>query len=217
MIAIVLAEDHVIVREGFRAILEAEADMRVVGEAGTGQEAVEQVVRLQPDVLVVDLMLPGLNGLEVTWQVCKQRPETQVVVLSMHDSEPYVLEALRNGAAAYVLKNSGGAELKKAVREVVAGRRYLGPPLGDRAIEAYLRKGEPLTEDPYETLTRREREVFQLTVEGHTSREVGERLHISPRTVEKHRNNLMAKLGLHSQAELIQFAAKRGLLPGLAI
>lgn len=216
MIRVVLAEDHAIVREGFRAILEAEPDIDVVGEAGTGQDAVQRVLEQSPDVLVVDLMLPGLNGLEVTWQVCKQAPSTRVVVLSMHDSEPYVLEALRNGASAYVLKNSGGAELKKAVREVVAGRRYLGPPLAERAIQAYLRKDELPQEDAYATLTRREREIFQLTVEGRTSRDIGERLHISPRTVEKHRNNLMAKLSVHSQAELIQYAAKRGLLPGIA-
>lgn len=215
MITIVLAEDHAIVREGFRAILNAEPDMQVVGEAGSGQEAVQCVQDQRPNVLIVDLMLPGLNGLEVTWHVCKHVPDTKVVVLSMHDSEPYVLEALRNGASAYVLKNSGGAELKKAVREVVDGRRYLGPPLADRAIQAYLQKDALPEADPYEALTRREREVFQLTAEGRTSREIGEQLHISPRTVEKHRNNLMAKLGLHSQAELIQYAAKRGFLPGV--
>jgi len=212
MTTIVLADDHKIVREGFAALLDAEPDLSVVGEAGNGQDAVRLVELLAPDILIVDLKLPGLNGLEVTWQVRKHSPETRVIVLSMHDSEPYVLEALRNGASAYVLKASGAAELKIAVHEVMQGRRYLAPPLTERAIEAYVREEKATLRDSYASLTRREREIFQLTAEGLTSREIGERLSISPRTVDKHRNNLMGKLDLHSQTELIQYALARNLM-----
>lgn len=214
MTTILLAEDHEIVREGFRAILDAENDMRVVGEAGDGIEALQLVDSLRPDVLVVDLMMPGLNGLEVVRRVQQQAPRTRCVVLSMHDNEAYVIEALRNGALAYILKDSGARELKNAVRSVRVGRRYLGPPLSERSIEAYLRAAteEAGLADPYGSLTNREREVFQLTAEGMTSREVAGRLSISPRTVEKHRDNLMTKLGVHNQAELIRYAVHKGVV-----
>lgn len=214
MTTIVLAEDHEIVREGFRAILDAETDFQVVGEAGDGLDAIRMAETLQPDVLVVDLMMPGLNGLEVVRRVHHEVPRTRCIVLSMHDNEAYVIEALRNGALAYILKGSGATELKKAVRAVRMGRRYLGPPLSERSIEAYLRAAteEASLSDPYVMLTNREREVFQLSAEGLTSREVADRLSISPRTVEKHRDNLMNKLGIHTQAELIRYAVKKGLV-----
>nr|NIO71757.1 response regulator [Anaerolineae bacterium] len=169
--------------------------------------------RLQPDVLVLDLMMPGLNGLEVTRQVSQRSPRTHVVILSMHPNEAYVLEALRAGAAAYVLKESTSAELVRAVREAVAGRRYLSPPLSERAIEAYMQKAESAALDPYETLTAREREVLHLVAEGHTNAEIAERLFISRRTVETHRANLMRKLGLRTQTDLISYALRQGILP----
>lgn len=214
MIRIVLAEDHAVVREGVRAILEAEADFSIVGETGDGLEAVQLVASKAPDVLIVDLMMPGLSGLEVIRQVRRHSPETRIVVLSMHDDEAYVLEALQNGASAYMLKRSRAAELKKAVREVARGRRYLGPPLSERAIETYLRalQEEAVLEDPYAFLTNREREVLHLTVAGQTSTIIGEQLSISPRTVEKHRSNLMQKLDVHNKAELVQYALSRGLI-----
>ncbi len=220
MTTIVLAEDHEIVREGFRAILQAEPDLRVVGEAGNGLEAIRLAETLQPDLLVVDLMMPGINGLEVVRRVHQQMPRTRCIVLSMHDNEAYVIEALRNGALAYILKDSGAAELKKAVRAVRMGGRYLGPPLSERSIEAYLRAAteEAALADPYVLLTNREREVFHLTAEGLSSKEVADQLSISPRTVEKHRDNLMSKLGLHTQAELIRFAVKKGFVqPSLPV
>ena len=214
MIRLVLTEDHTVVREGFRAILEAEADFSIVGETGDGLEAVQLARAQAPDVLIVDLMMPGLSGLEVIRQVRRHAPETGIVVLSMHDDEAYVLEALQSGASAYVLKRSGAAELKKAVREVAQGRRYLGPPLSERAIEIYLRalQEEAVPADPYGFLTNREREVLHLTVAGHTSTVIGRQLSISPRTVEKHRSNLMQKLGVHNKAELVQYALSRGLI-----
>ena len=212
-ITILLADDHQVVREGFRALLEAEADFRIVGEAGNGLEAVRLAEKLEPNVVVMDLMMPGLNGLEVARQI-SQRCRSRIVVLSMHSNEAYVLEALRNGASAYVLKDSSSADLVRAVREALQGRRYLSPPLSQPAIDAYIeraKKGETL--DLYETLTSREREVLQLGAEGHTTQEIAAKLFISPRTVETHRANVMHKLGLRSQTDLIRYALQRGILP----
>jgi len=213
MTTIVLADDHHVVRQGLRSLLEAEPDFSVVGEAGDGLEAAQLVERLQPDVLVLDMMMPGLNGLEVTRQVGQRSRRTHVVILSMHANEAHVLEALRAGAAAYVLKESTYAELVHAVREAVAGRRYLSPPLSERAIEAYMKKAESDALDPYEMLTAREREVLHLVVEGHTSAEIADRLFVSRRTVETHRANLMRKLGLSTHTDLIRYALQRGILP----
>lgn len=213
MTTIVLADDHHVVRQGLRALLNAEPDLSIVGEAADGLEVAHLVERVQPDVLVMDLMMPGLNGLEVTRQVSKRFPQTHVVILSMYDNEAYVLEALRNGARGYVLKGSNAADLLQAVREVAAGQLYLSAPLSQRAIEAYVQKVQPASLDQYETLTSREREVLQLAVEGNNTGEIAERLSISPRTVETHRANLMRKLSLRTQTELIRFALRRGILP----
>ena len=157
--------------------------------------------------------LPGLNGLEVARQVQQRAPKTRVVILSMHENEAYVLQALRNGAAGYVLKQSSAATLIQAVTEVSQGRRFLSPSLSDRAVEAYLQKAEPTSFDLYETLTSREREVLQLAAEGHNNPEIAERLFISCRTVETHRANLLRKLNLHSQTDLIRYALRKGILP----
>jgi DNA-binding NarL/FixJ family response regulator len=215
-VKIVLAEDHQIVRQGFRALLEAEPDFCVIGEATDGVEAVQLAERLQPDVMVVDLMMPGLSGLEVTARVGQLSPRTRVVILSAFDSEAYVVEALRNGAAGYVLKKSSATDLAHALREAVAGRRYLSPPLSERAIEAYVQyvqKVKSAALDPYETLTPRERETFHLVAEGHTSVEIANQLCISPRTVEAHRANMMRKLGLRTQTDLVRYAMRRGIIP----
>jgi len=211
MITIVLADDHHVVRQGLRALLKAEADFSVVGEAGDGLEALELVGQLKPNVLVVDVMMPGLNGLEVSRQLAKHSPNTHIVVLSMYSNEAYVLKALGNGASAYVLKDASSAV--HAVREVAAGRRYLSPPLSDRAIAAYQEKAKAAALDRHETLTTREREVLQLSAEGRTSTEIAARLGISSRTAETHRSNLMHKLGLHTQADLIRYALRRGIIP----
>lgn len=209
---IVLADDHRIVRQGLRALLAGEADFEVVGEADDGREALELVKRLSPDVLVLDLMMPGLNGLEVARQLPRQSPSVRVVVLSMYDDEGFVLEALANGVSAYVLKDSNSSDLVHAVREVAAGRRYLSPPLSDRAIEAYQQRAKVGTMDKHETLTTREREVLQLSAEGHTNSEIAARLGISTRTAETHRSRLMHKLGLHTQSDLIRYAIRRGII-----
>ncbi len=213
---VLLAEDHQIVRLGLRALLEAEPDLSIVGEADNGVDAAQLAERLQPDVMVVDLMMPGMNGLEVTRQVVQRSPQTRVVMLSAFDSESYVTEALAHGAAGYVLKRSSAADLVRAVREVVAGRRYLSPTLSERAIETYvhyIQQAKDAALDPYETLTPREREVFHLAAQGHTSAEIAARLSISPRTVETHRAHMMHKLGLRTATDLVRYAVQRGILP----
>jgi DNA-binding NarL/FixJ family response regulator len=212
-ITVVLADDHAVVRQGIRAMLEAEPGLRVIGEAGTGREAGRLVEQLRPNVLVLDLMMPELGGLEVVRQLRKRAPKTRVVVLSMHKDESYVVQALKNGAAGYVPKDSSAEELVKAVREAAADRRYLSPPLSDAAVDAYVKRGDEAIPDSYDSLSSREREVLQLAAEGRTNAEIGKRLFISPRTVEIHRANMMAKLGLHNHIELIRYALKRGILP----
>jgi DNA-binding NarL/FixJ family response regulator len=212
-LTLMLADDHRIVRQGLRVILAAEPGFELVGEAADGLEAVRLAERLQPDVLVLDLMLPGLSGLEVTHQVLRRSPRTRVVILSMHSDEAYVVEALRAGASAYVLKNSGIEELVQAIREVAAGRRYFSPPITEPALSAYVHNTKDKPPDPFHTLTAREREVMHLTAAGHSGVEIGKRLFISPRTVETHRANLMRKLGVRNQKELVRFAMQRGLLP----
>ncbi len=213
MIQIVLADDHHIVREGLRNLLQAQPDLKIIGEAEDGLEILPLIEHLQPDVLVLDIMMPGLNGLEVTRRVKRSFPKTAVVILSMHANEGYVVEALCGGAAGYVLKQATSTELANAIREVAAGRRYLSPPLSDRLIDAYLRKADVEDLDVYNTLTMREREVLQLAAEGHANNEIAVRLFISPRTVEKHRANLMSKLGVKNHKELVRYALQRGILP----
>jgi DNA-binding NarL/FixJ family response regulator len=212
MTTIVLADDHQVVRLGLRTLFDAEPDFSVIGEAADGLEAKQLVERLRPNVLIVDLMMPGINGLEVVRQVSRQYPQTRVIILSMHSDEAYVLEALRSGAAAYVLKESRAGDIIQAVREVVAGRRYLTPPLSERAIESYIRQSNETSLDSYETLTSREREVLQLVAQSYSATEIAARLSISPRTADTHRTNLMRKLGLHSQTDLIRYAIKRGII-----
>ncbi len=212
-VSIVLADDHHVVRQGLRALLEAEPHFFVKGEAGDGLTALQMVENLRPDVLVLDLMMPGLNGLEVTRQATKLSPSTKIIILSMHAGEAYVLEALRNGAYGYVLKDSGADELVEAINTVVGGRRFLSSPLSERAIDLYITKSQDLPEDPYDSLTTREREVLQLAAEGNTNVLIADLLSISPRTAETHRANMMRKLDLHNSTELIRFALQRGIIP----
>jgi DNA-binding NarL/FixJ family response regulator len=212
-LSIVLADDHPLVRLGMRTLLESEPDFSIVGEAGDGLETTRLVERLQPDVLVLDLMMPGLNGLEALRIIRQRSPRTRVVVLSMHSNNAFVAEALKNGATGYVLKGSSEEDPVHAVREAVAGRRFLSAPVTERAIEAYIEQSRAAELDPHETLTPREREVLQLAAEGKTSSEIAARLHVSHRTVENHRANLMRKLGLQNQSELVRYAVRRGLIP----
>jgi two-component system, NarL family, response regulator NreC len=212
LIDLFLADDHHIVRKGLQALLSAEADFRIVGESGDGIETLELVEKLKPNILVLDIMMGGINGLEVTRQLSKKCPQTGIVILSMHSNEGYVLEALRSGARAYILKDNTTEDLVKAIREVAAGHRYLSSPLSERAIAAYTDKTGISSSDPYEQLTTREREILQMAAQGSNNSEIAARLFISPRTVETHRANVMRKLGIRSQSELIKFAMMRGII-----
>lgn len=214
MTTVLIVDDHFIVRRGLRSLLEGEPNFTVIGEAEDGVAALEMVESLRPDVMVVDLVMPGLGGLEVTKQVCSRWPETKVIVLSMHANEVYALEALKNGASAYLIKTSGVDHIVPAMKEVLRGKRYLSPPLSERSIARYLQQvhvGDAV-QDSYDSLTTREREVLNMAAEGSSSAEIGERLHISPRTAETHRANMMRKLVLHTQAELVKYAMQRGLI-----
>jgi DNA-binding NarL/FixJ family response regulator len=211
-ISVLLADDHLVVRRGLRAVLEGEADLKIVGEIADGAEVVHTTEALKPDVLILDLMLPNLGGLQILRELRKLQLPTRVVVLSMHSSEAYVTEALGLGALGYVIKDSGADDLIRAVRLVAAGRSFLSPPLSESLLEAYNQRLQATSRDPYETLTTREREVLLLAAQGHTSAEIAAQLAISPRTAESHRSNLMQKLGLRSQSDLIRFALRRRIL-----
>ena len=208
MTRIVLADDHPIVRTGIAALLAEEDDLEVVGQASDGLEALALVEALRPDVLVLDLMLPGLSGLEVNRRVARAFPETRVCVLTLHSNEDYAVTVLEDGAMGYMLKDAQPAAILAAVRDVAAGRRHFSRRLGD------ARRGERAV-DPWTTLTAREREVTQLVAEGNSHAEAGARLGISPRTVEVHRANAMKKLQLERPADLLRYLMRRGTLPPL--
>ena len=212
-ITVALADDHNIVRQGLRKLLEAEQGIEVVGEASDGFEAAQMVENVHPDILVVDVMMPGMNGLEVTRQVKRRSPKTRVIVLSMHADNGYVLEALRSGAKGYILKESVVGDLIQAIHQAIAGRRYLSHSLSERAIEGYVRQSDATSLEPLDLLTLREKEVLHLVAEGLSNLQIAQRLSISRRTVEMHRANLMRKLGLRSQAQLLRYALNQGMLP----
>lgn len=213
-ITIFLADDHRVVRSGIRALLEAQPDFEVVGESEDGLDTVQQVEKLHPDVLIVDLMLHGISGIEVSRQVVKHSNRTAVVLLSMYGNETYVQGALRAGAKGYLLKESTVDELTSAVREVMKGRHYLSAALSQRAIESYIKQTETdAVADPYEQLSTREREVLHMVVRGYTGADIAKRLFISPRTVEAHRANLMRKLSLRNHSQLLRYALQKGFVP----
>lgn len=213
MTNIILADDHQVLREALRMLLETQPDFHVIAETGDGLNAARLVERHKPDVLIVDMMMPGLSGLEAARRTKRVSPSTRVIVLSMYDAESYVTESLQAGVAGYVLKKSSSQELIFAIRQALAGNLYLSPSLNERAIQAYLQRSQDArADDPFASLTGREREVFQLAAEGQSNPQIAERLSLSARTVEMHRANLMKKLGLKSQTELVKYAVKRGVI-----
>jgi DNA-binding NarL/FixJ family response regulator len=213
VITILLADDHPVILRGLFDLFGAHDDLKVVGKETDAREVVGAVARLRPDVLIMDLMMPGLSGMEIIREVTQHHPATRIVVLSMHSNVAYVWEALRNGALGYVLKCAEGEELVRAVHEVAAGRRCLSPPLSETRLDEYAKQVQQRGLDPHDMLTNRERQVLQLAAEGTTSSRIAELLHISVRTVESHRANLLLKLGLHNQTELVRYAIQRGLIP----
>ena len=213
MITLLLADDHQVLREALRLLLESQPDFKVIAETGDGLDAAQLIEKHKPDVLIVDMMMPGLSGLEVARRAKRVSPATRVIVLSMHDAESYVVEALQAGIAGYVLKKSSSQDLIFAIRQALVGNLYLSPSLNERAIQAYMQQAQVArAEDPFDSLTDREREIFQLAAEGLSNPQIAEKLSLSARTAEMHRGNLMKKLGLKSQTDLVKFAIKRGIV-----
>lgn len=213
---IVLADDHQVVRLGLRTLLESQPGFTVVAEAGDGLQAVQQVKDHQPDVLVLDLMMPGMTGMEVCREVMRKFPETRIVILSMYNSEAYIADTFSSGAIAYVLKQSTTQDLAEAIHSVSRGERYLSPSLSEQAVEIYLQYLQQATEgtkDPLSSLTPRENQVLHLAALGSTNTEIADQLQISRRTVETHRANMMHKLGLNSHLDLLRFAMEKNILP----
>jgi two-component system response regulator NreC len=212
-IRLMLVDDHAIVRAGLRSLLAEEPDMEVVGEAANGPEALEKAPQLLPDIILMDLALPGMSGLEATKQIKESLPQQQVLVLTMQDNEEYFLPVLRAGASGYILKESGPQELLSAIRAVHRGGIFLSPAVARVVLGEYLTSAQQGSEkNSYHTLTPREKEVLRLAAQGVKNRDIASSLFISVKTVEKHRANLMAKLGLNSPTQLIRFALQRGLI-----
>jgi len=209
---ILLVEDHRILREGLRALLDAAPQFEVVGEAGDGLEAIAQTRRLEPDLVIMDLSMPRMNGLEALREIARRHPKIKILALTMHDSEEHLRDALQAGAAGYLLKSVSHGELLAAVRSVLAGQRYLSPLVAKPIIDGFLEKTRPPEVTAWDTLTARERGVLKMIAEGYKSREIADQLCISQSTVEKHRVNLMRKLDLHSVSGVTAYAAKRGLI-----
>lgn len=212
-ITIVLADDHTIVRQGLAKLIEGEPNIQVVGEAENGRQAVTKVEALQPDIVIMDIGMPLLNGIEATRQIKKIAPRTRVIILSMHAHDRYISELISLGASGYLLKDSTGGEIIKAISAAIKGDTYLSPSISRRVIEDYLSlKKKSSQEDLYGRLSNREREVFQMIAEGHTTKEISEILCVSPSTVKTHRANIMEKLQIDNIAHLIQFAIRLGIV-----
>ncbi len=207
-IRILLADDHAVVRHGFRMILDAQNDMEVVGEVSNGREAVEVATEVQPDIVVMDVTMPELNGIEATRRIATAAPRTRVLALSMHKDSVYVREILRAGARGYLLKDSGEGDLLTAVRAVAKGEGYLSPAVSGAVLSDYRKH----VTNPIDLLTSREREVLQLIAEGKTNKDIAGALGLSVYTVEAHRGRIMEKLNLHSTGELVRFAVRNGVI-----
>lgn len=205
---VVIADDHGIVRSGIRLLLETQPDLEVVGEAADGIEARDLVVRERPDLAILDVKMPGLTGLQATREIRSQAPDVQVLILSMHDDERYLFEALRAGASGYVLKSQADSDLLDAVRSVERGEPFLSPGAQRSLIRDLLERGAPAESD----LTPREEEIVKLVAEANTTREIAELLHLSEKTVENHRANAMRKLGMRDRVELVRYAIRQGLI-----
>jgi two-component system, NarL family, response regulator NreC len=212
-IQVLLAEDHTIVRQGLRSILDGREGIQVVGEAQDGREAVEKAQQLQPDIVLMDLSMPLLSGLEATRQIKSQCPHIEVLVLTMHADEEYVFQILQAGASGYLLKQSAVGELVTAIQAVYEGDSYLSPAISRKLVDGYVRQAREQDKvDSYEQLTDREREVLHLIAEGRSTQEIADLLFISPKTVRGHRSSLTEKLGLHSNAELTRYAIRKGIV-----
>ena len=212
-VRIVIAEDHTILREGLRSLLSSDPNFEIVGEAEDGREAIKCVEKFKPNLILTDLSMPRVNGMEAIKEIKRQSPETKVLVLTVHKEEEYILSTFRAGADGYLLKDSTHAELVMAVKKVLSGKHYISPEISEKVIDGYLEGKKTLkSRTSWETLTPREREILKLIAEGYRSKEIADYLFISPKTVEKHRANLMEKLGLHNVQALTAYAIEKGLV-----
>ncbi|HEU4813111.1 MAG TPA: response regulator transcription factor [Xanthomonadaceae bacterium] len=211
VLRVLIADDHTLVRESLVSLLQAAGDVQVVAQAADGIETVEKAIATRPDVVVTDISMPGLGGIEVVRRLHEAVPETRVLVLTMHQEDEYVLQAVRAGASGYLVKDSAAAELLAAVRSLQAGRGYFGPQ-ASRALAEQMQNPDRTVDDPYGRLTAREREVFHLVIEGLTTKEIARRLDISVKTAENHRARVITKVGVRNTAELVRYALRRGLL-----
>jgi two-component system response regulator NreC len=212
-IRVLLADDHTILRAGLRIMLNAQADIEVVGEASNGLEAIRESARLVPDVVIMDITMPDRNGIDATRDIKKAQPDVKVLMLTMHENEAYLFQSLRAGASGYMMKESADTDLIMAIRTVQSGRFYLSAAAQAMMVGDYLQRVHSGEEkDSYNDLTEREREILKLVAEGLTNNQIAERLIISPKTVDTHRTHVMDKLNLHSRAELVKYAMRRGLL-----
>jgi len=209
MIRVLLADDHAVVRDGLRVLLEAAADIEVVGDAGNGREAVRRACEQRPDVIVMDIAMPEMNGVEATEQLQESAPAARVVILSMHSTSEHIFRALQAGARGYLLKDSAGSEVVDAVRAVNAGRRYLSQKIAAAVLDDYI--AERRQSSPLDSLSRRERQILQLIVEGRSSADVAQTLFLSPKTVETYRSRMMHKLGVSDMPHLVKFAIQHGV------
>jgi two-component system response regulator NreC len=211
--SIVIAEDHAILREGLKSLLSSYPDLKVVGEAGDGLEAIRSVQKYSPHLVLIDLSMPRMSGLDAIKEIKRMTPQTKIIVLTIHSTEEYIVAALRAGADGYVLKEGDSEELLTAIRRVLEGKRYLTPSISTALIDCLLQRKEGSgIRSAWDTLTQREKEVLKLIAEGHSNKESADLLCISVKTVEKHRSNLMAKLGVHNAAALTAWAAEKGLI-----
>lgn len=208
-ISVFLADDHRVLRDGLRILLESQDDIDVVGEAENGNLAIEGITKAKPNVVVMDITMPELNGIDAAQVIHETSPEIGIVILSIHSDLEHIFRALQAGAQGYMLKESAGSEVISAVRAVHLGRRYLSPSIRDAVLEAHLQNRQ--VQSPLDLLSMREREVLQLTVEGHSSATIAEKLNLSPKTIETYRSRLMGKIGVHDLTELVRFAIKHGI------
>ncbi|MDR5694407.1 MAG: response regulator transcription factor [Armatimonadota bacterium] len=212
-IRVLVADDHTIVREGIRMILTAQPDIEVVGEAANGQEAIELTRKLRPDVVVMDISMPGVSGIHATKAIKAEMPEVNVLALTMHEDETYVFQLLKAGAAGYVLKRGAASDLVNAVRAASKGEAFLYPSVAKAVVQDYLQRVEAGEErERWDGLTQREREILKLIAEGYTNQEIAQKLYISVKTVQTHRAHILEKLGLHDRTELVRYAIRKGLI-----